>query len=146
MRGTRSLIRLRGLFFLTLLVCSAGFAAAQPKPAGAVLKIKVEASDFDRQLLFDKLNANGFRSGAKFVLADQDFDYRIVFSVNHNSVNANQRQVNASGANAQVFDPQGRQLFELDRQARFTGSGAANAVAKDIVVRLLKLKPTRKTE
>lgn len=116
-------------------------AAAQNKPAPTTIKVKIEATERDGQMLLEKLNAAGADDNVKFELADQGFLYRIVFSTTPGTTSPTQRQVNASGATAKVLDPQGVEIFDLTRQARFTGEGATNAAAKEMVKRLLKLKP-----
>jgi len=116
-------------------------AAAQNKPAPTTIRVKIEATAGDSRMLLEKLNAAGADDNLKFELADQGFHYRIVFSTISGTTSPTQRQVNASGATAKVLDPQGVELFDLTRQARFTGEGATNAVAKEMIKRLLKLKP-----
>jgi hypothetical protein len=129
-------------FVLLLILGSAGGSrlAAQTQPAGAAFKIKIEAIDADRQLLLDRLNVDGAADHVTFALAERGFDYRMVFSITHAPLSDTQRQINSSGATAKVFDASGTELFHLDRQARFTNTGAANAIAKDIISRLTKLK------
>lgn len=128
------------LLLLAIFPASIGTVVAQTQPSTATFKVKIEASDADRQLLLGKLKTNGAAGGVTFSLVDQGFDYRVVFSTTHAPLDATQRQVNSSGATAKVFDAHGAELFDVQRAARFTNSGAANAIAKDIVSRLMKLK------
>lgn len=71
-----------------------------------------------------------------FVLADQNFEYRVTFGTEQKPVSG----INASAANTAVYDAEGKELFEFKREDRWTDSGATNATAKEIIKRLLQLK------
>jgi hypothetical protein len=116
--------------------------AAHKAPTSTTFQVKIEATELDRQMLLEKLNANGAYYHLKFVVADQDFDYRITFATRQAPVGTRYGDVNASRAITSVFDSKGTELFEFNRQGRWTDSGATNAAAKEIIKRLLKLKST----
>jgi hypothetical protein len=105
------------------------------------LKVRIEATELDRKALAEKLNANGAAHHLRFVLVDQDFDYRIVFGTEQGSVMTTYGSLNSSGAVTKMFDPKGSELFEFKRAGRWADTGATNAAAKEIIKRLLKLRP-----
>jgi hypothetical protein len=118
-------------------------SAAQTHPATKTIRVKIEATELDRRTLLEKLNAHGADHGMKFELTDADYDDRIVFSTGQDKSQAtlygSGGSYNASMATADVFDSKGTELFRFDRKLRGTDSGAANAVAKEIIKRILKL-------
>lgn len=105
-------------------------------PLGSNLKIKIEATELDQQTLLARLKANGVAHHLQFVLADQNFDYRVSFGTDQKPIGG----INASAATTAVYDAEGKELFEFKREGRWTDSGATNATAKEIIKRLLKLK------
>jgi len=132
------------ILFSFALVLFSGVALAQSSKGVRHLKVKVEATELDRQMLVEKLNSHGERHHLTFALADQDFDYRIVFGTGQGTVGTVYGAVNASVATTSVFDGSGKELFEFKREGRWTDSGATNAAAKEIIKRLLKLGPISK--
>jgi hypothetical protein len=122
------------LFFL-LAITASPLNFAQ-NPLGSNLKVKIEATELDQQMLLARLNANGVAHQLKFVLAEQDFDYRITFGTEQKPVSG----INASAATTAVYETKGKELFEFKREGRWTDSGATNATPKEIIKRLLKLK------
>jgi hypothetical protein len=110
-----------------------------------VLKVKIEATELDRKMLLRKLNENGADAKRKFafVIADSDYDYRIVFATgqgtSQTSTWGSGGSFNTSGANADVFDGKGTELFRFQRNQRWTDEGACNAVAEEIIKRIRKL-------
>jgi hypothetical protein len=130
---------------LALLVLA--FPASTPARAAAPsegVKVKIEASEMDRRLLLEKLNEHGAEHGMKFVLDDKEFNYRINFAVEQGkgwtSGAAGGGSYNTSEAKATVYDSKDGELFSFTRAQRRTDSGATNAVAKEIIKRMLKLK------
>ncbi|HLZ14053.1 MAG TPA: hypothetical protein VKP58_15835 [Candidatus Acidoferrum sp.] len=128
---------------LLVLAFPAGAAtngAAQPE----TVKVKIEASETDRRLLLEKLNEHGAEHGMKFVLDEKEFGYRIHFAVEQGhawSTGAGSGgSYNTSEAKATVYDDKDGELFSFTRAQRRTDSGAANAVAKEIIKRMLRLK------
>ncbi len=115
----------------------------QPKPLKAVA-VNIEASEYDRRLLLEKLTEHGRSEGMRFEQADKNFAYRIVFKVEQDTkveVNAGTGGTrNVSSAIASVFDPKGVELFSLKRAGRHTDGGATNAAAKEIIKRMVKLQ------
>jgi len=132
-----------GLFMLTL----TGNPAQNP-PSMEIIKVKIEAADLDRKLLLQKLNQHGIDHKMRFQLDDQDFAYRIVFETgqgkSQNLVFGSGGSFNSSEANASVYDAKGVELFAFKRGQRATDSGATNAVAKEIIKRILKLRALSK--
>ena len=129
-----------------LLILALPCAAAQTKPMPKTVKVKIEATELDKTLLLDKLNQHGADHGLKFELADQGYDNRIVFATGQAPFYTIYGQVNSSGAHATVFDAQGHELFDFQRSGRGTDKGATNAVAKEIIKRLLQLKHAQAPE
>jgi hypothetical protein len=107
-----------------------------------VLKIKTEAPELDKRWLLESLGSHGADHKLKFESVGHDFDYRIVFATGQRAVNifssGSGGSINASMAAADVYDAQGKELFKFDRKGRGTDQGATNAVAKEIVKRLLE--------
>jgi hypothetical protein len=126
---------------LTLLIFPF-FASAQK--SRQPLKVKIEATALDRQMIIEKLNSHGEGHHLKFELSDGEFDYRIVFSTSQTPTNTAYGAVNSSTAMTSLFDSKGSELFEFKREGRWTDSGATNAAAKEIIKRLLKLGFTSK--
>jgi hypothetical protein len=122
--------------FLFLLAITATPLSWAQHPLGPNLKITIEATELDQQTLLDRLNANGVAHHLRFVLADQNFDYRVTFGTEQKPVSG----INASAATTAVYDAGGKELFVFKREGRWTDSGATNATAKEIIKRLQKLK------
>jgi hypothetical protein len=126
-------------------VCCMLFAAlvplsfAQSKLPVSDLKVWIEATELDRRILLERLNANGASHHLKFALTEQGFDYRIVFGTGQKPVGTMYGDVNASAGSAAVYDGQGKEMFEFKREGRLTDSGATNAISKEIIKRFLKL-------
>jgi hypothetical protein len=123
-------------------------AVAKNPPKEKVLKVKIEATELDRKMLLWKLNKNGndwsqvpYRM--KFELVEADYDYRIVFAtgqgMTQTTIWGSGGSINSSGAGADVFDAKGTELFRFERKQRGTDEGATNAVAEEIIKRILKL-------
>lgn len=120
------------VFCAAVLLAFAAVAFAQSKQGSETLRVKIEGPEWDKKLLVEKLNRQGPGQGLTFELADQDFAYRITFALGRGSLNA-------SRATATVYDGKGASLFGLERQ-RFTDPKATEAVAKEIIKRLLALR------
>src|ERR1700723_630958 len=131
-------LRIASMILLTITVgVSLSFAQ---KPLGPNLKIKIEATELDRQRLLARLNANGAGHHLTFALAEDGFDYRVVFGTGQKPVGSGYGDINASTGSTAVYDAEGKELFEFKREGRWTDSGATNATAKEIIKRLLKLR------
>jgi|SRR5579859_761290 len=115
-------------------------AAADPQ----TVKVKIEASEMDRRMLLEKLNQHGAERGMKFVLDDKEFSYRINFAIEQGkgwaTGTGSGGSYNTSEAKTTVYDDKDSELFSFSRAQRRTDSGATNAVAKEIIKRMLKLK------
>jgi hypothetical protein len=106
--------------------------------AVTVLRIKIEAPELDKAILLAKLQERAADNKLKFESVEQDFNYRIVFATGQAPVMTQYGAINASLASADVYDSAGKELFKFDRKGRWTDKGATNAVANEIVKRLLK--------
>ena len=129
--------------FLTV-ICLGLVQVCLPQSQPALIKVKVDAPELDRRMLLEKLNSHGKDHGMKFDLADSGFDYRIAFGTGQGNADAlvagSGGSYNTSAATADVFDASGKELFRFDRKNRWTDSGAANAAAKEIIKRLVRLR------
>src|SRR5262249_4010612 len=129
-----------GALFLTITL---GSGMAQVSPTLKTAKLKIEATDLDRRMLLQKLSSHGADHGMKFEEVETGYDYRIVFSTGqgttYSAIWGSGGSLNSSIATADVFDGKGTELFRFDRKQRGTDAGATNAVAKEIVKRILKL-------
>jgi hypothetical protein len=123
------------LFSLLLVLGVACCAQAQLK----TIRTKIEATELDRRMLLQKLNAHGLDHHMTFELAESDFDYRIAFSTGQGTTQTTWGELNSSVASADVFDPNGTELFRFERKGRGSDETATNAVAKEIIKRILKL-------
>jgi len=128
---------------LLVLAFPTGASAKAAAPAETV-KVRIEASEMDRRMLLEKLNEHGAEHGMKFVADEKEFNYRIHFAVEQGkgwtSGAAGGGSYNTSEAKATVYDDKDGELFSFSRAQRRTDSGATNAVAKEIIKRMLKLK------
>ena len=83
----------------------------------------------------------------KFVADDKGFNYRINFAIEQGkgwTSGAAGGSYNTSEAKATVYDDKDGELFSFSRAQRRTDSGATNAVAKEIIKRMMKLKEAPK--
>ena len=130
----------RRLSILLFLVTAAALALAQ---SARTLRVKIEAPKYDRVMLLERLNDNGRSKGLRFTEADSEYDYRIVFNTEQTQaieVSAGSGGTNnRSAAKTSVYDAKDEALFEFRRDKRLTDKGATNAVAKEIIKRLLVL-------
>lgn len=122
--------------FLVFLLALASICNGQTKTSVVPVKVKIEATELDRKMILEKLNVHGQGHHLTFALAEERFDYRILFSTDQKTVNG----INSSFSSTSVFDPDGSELFEFKREGRWTDAGSANAAAKEIIKRLLELK------
>jgi hypothetical protein len=140
---TQMTIRCRYALIATATVVLLALGMAQSPPIQKSAKVKIEATELDRRMLLQKLNSHGADHGMKFEAADSEYDYRIVFSTGQEKsvagVWGSGGSFNSSVAAADVFDGKGTELFKFERKQRGTDSGATNAVAKEIIKRLLKV-------
>ena len=136
-------MRSAGILLVVFLIATALAQNEQPKPLKTV-PVNIEASEFDRRLLLEKLNDHGKDDGLRFEQAEKSFDYRIVFKVEQGTKirveGGNGGTSNTSEATATVFDSKGSELFSFKRAGRRTDGGATNATAKEIIKRMLKLQ------
>ena len=106
----------------------------------AEIRIKIQASQLDRSLLFQKLNDHGADHHMHFVMVERDFDYRVAYGTAGGAVMTPYGPSGASASVTKVFDPSGAEIFEFSRNGRATNDQAANATAKEIIKRIRKLR------
>jgi len=136
------------------LLCFAFLMTPFPKPARGqekspqTIKVKIEANQWDTGLILKKLNDHGKDHGMKFEVADEGYEYRITFATGQHKNTllglAGAGAVNYSKAGVTAYDAKGNELFNFERENRYTDSGATNAAAKEIIKRLLKLRQPQK--
>lgn len=126
------------LFLGAVMFIQPSGSVAQDKHSLTVLRIKIEAPELDKRILLDKLAEHAETNHLRFEPVDQDFDYRIVFLTGQQPVATVYGELNASMASADVYDSEGNELFKFDRKGRGSDKGATNAVAKEIIKRLLE--------
>ena len=124
--------------YIWLLVLLAFPALAQSAPAPVVVSVRIEADGSDRTLLLQKLNSNGQKQGLKWDQWKDPYEYRIVFSTADDP--SHWLTLNSASASAEVYDAAGKLLFRVSRENRASVAGAANAVAKEIIKRILRLR------
>ena len=124
-----------------LLLLNFPFATpAQKRISLHVVKVKLEAPQWDSTLLLEKLNEHAKGHGLRFEVSDTEYIYRIVFGVEQKPVAVYGSTTNASTAVADVFDAKGTELFKIERAGRWSDKGATNAVAKEVIKRILSLR------
>ena len=129
------------LLLLVPWVCS-----AKCTTAATVLKVKIEASESDKQRLVRDLKERGCNRGLVIEPIDEGFDYRIsladVLKPRMTLTQAGAGSAQEAVLKTTVFDGKGTVLFEFDRGNRLTRKGVLNASAKEIVKRLIPLVPS----
>ncbi len=125
----------RTIVLLFLSCCIAPLAMSQQ----LTLKVKIQTSPMERQLLFAKLNERAATHHIQFILVESGFDYRVAYGV-AGPVMTPYGPAAASASVTKVFDPSGTQLFTFARDGRWTPDAAANATAKEIIKRIRKLR------
>jgi hypothetical protein len=123
---------------LVLLIFSCGFA--QFALGQQVVRVRIDAKELDRALLFQKLNEHGADHHMKFELVTQNFEYRVAYGTGQAVAPAPYGPVVATASVTRVFDANGAELFNFNRDGRKTDAGAANATAKEIIKRLRVLR------
>ena len=120
---------------LVMLIFSCGFA--QLAMGQQVVKVRIDAKELDRALLFQKLNEHGADHHMRFELVSQGYEYRIGYGTGQ--AGGPYGPV-ATASVTRVVDPKGAELFNFNRDGRKTAAGAANATAKEIIKRLRVLR------
>lgn len=136
-------MRSRSLLFLSLLLGLGVACCAQGQAGSKPIRTKIEGTELDRRMLLEKLNAHGQDHHMRFEMAESDFDYRIAFTTGQGTTQTTWGELNSSIASADVFDPNGTELFRFERKGRGSDKGATNSVAKEIIKRILKLNSLR---
>jgi len=125
----------RTIVLLFLSCCIAPFAMGQQ----LTLKVKIQTTPVERQLLFAKLNERAATHHIQFVLVESGFDYRVAYGV-AGPVITPYGPAAPSASVTKVFDPAGAELFTFARDGRWTPDAAANATAKEIIKRIRRLR------
>ena len=122
---------------------------AQKTNSVQTIKVKIEANQWDKEMILQKLNQHAEGHHLKFEAAEDGYQYRITFATGQNKNTLlgvmGAGAVNYSKADVTVYDSKGTDLFQFQRENRYTDSGAANAAAKEIIKRLLRLRPRPST-
>jgi hypothetical protein len=121
-----------------LVICS--FCVAHLAVGQTTIRIKIQASQLDRSLLFQKLNDHGADHHIHFVMVERDFDYRVAYGTAGGVVLTPYGPTGGSASVTKVFDPSGAEIFEFSRNGRATADQAANATAKEIIKRIRKFR------
>ena len=113
---------------------SSRLCVAGPAPT----KVKIEATELDRRLLLQKLNKSSHNS---FILDEQNFSYKIVFSIEQQTspiaIGGIMGSTDDAYANVEVQDSEGRALFKFRVRSTWgTEKGAYGAATKEIIKRL----------
>src|SRR5580700_3368847 len=125
----------RTVVLLFFCCCFAHLAMGQQ-----TIKVKIQAAQLDRSLLFQKLNDHSADHHLRFVMVEEAFDYRVAYGTAGGAVMTPYGPTGASASVTKVFDPTGAELFEFARNGRATNDQAANATAKEIIKRIRKLR------
>lgn len=129
-------------FSALLFLSVAAHAGKQP----VTIKVKIEGTVLDAKMLLERLNVNGKddevvgRHRMVFEQTEKDYDYRIVFNIEQRPYGVGYGSMNSSMASADVFDNANAELFKFNRQGRASDKGAANAVAVEILKRIIVLE------
>jgi len=102
------------------------------------VKLKIEAPELDKPKLLADLNTHGGDNGLHFVLADNDYEYRVTFSIGQSTGMSSGSTSSLNSASAEVYDSRGTEIFKVFRSNRFSERGVTNALSKEIVKRLLQ--------
>ncbi|MGD0840120.1 MAG: hypothetical protein ABSA32_03070 [Candidatus Acidiferrales bacterium] len=114
--------------------------AAQAKKPPQEIKIKIDSTGWDKTLLLEKMNGSGRFHGLHFDESEEAYEYRIAYGTGQDPAAVQVGQMNATSGTVTVFDAQGKELFDFVREGRFTDAGVTNAIAKEIVKRLLIIR------
>src|SRR5262249_43522699 len=87
-RSDTMTLLIRGILMAMRTCALAQNATSNVAPAETV-KVNIDATEFDRRMLLDKLNANGHDHNLKVKLADHEYDYRIIFDVSEETALGN---------------------------------------------------------
>jgi hypothetical protein len=95
----------RAIVLLFFSCCIAPLAFGQ-----LTLKVKIQSTPMERQLLFAKLNERAATHHIRFVLVEEGFDYRVAYGV-AGPVMTPYGPAAPSASVTKVFDPAGAELF-----------------------------------
>src|ERR1700674_4681009 len=104
----------------------------QSAPAQVAINVQIDANQWNRAKLLEKLNQQGSKHGMKFALADEgkEYDYRIGFNTGKTPrdilVQGTGGTVDYDTGFATVFSRQGEELFQIKHEATWTETGAIN--------------------
>jgi hypothetical protein len=127
--------------FLVALVAlvSPPLTVAQSAKAKEEIRVTIEANEWNRPRLLEKLNQHGAKDGMKFVSVEDGYQYKIQFETGKTPELAGQYDTGF----AVVYDSQGRELFKIAHEAWLNEAGAINGTAKNIVKRLREMNSKR---
>lgn len=129
-----------------LLLLFSIFASAKNNPA-VTITVRIEANQWNRTKLLEKLNKNSAKHGLIFSLANdgEQYDYRILFSMGKSPeaiiINGTGGTTEYDTGFAAVFDSYDNELFRVKNEAWWNENTATNGTAKKIIQRLIELRP-----
>jgi hypothetical protein len=131
-----------GLLLALPLACLAQEATPE------LIKVQIEANQWNRAKLLEKLNQNGSKHRMKFLLTEEGYDYRIRFATGKTPeaiiVQGTGGTTNYDTGFATVYDAKGAELFQIKHEALWSEASAINGGAKEIVKRLEKMRAAAK--
>ena len=131
--------------YVSLLLLFSALASAKSDSAATVV-LRIEANQWNRARLLEKLNKNSAKHGLIFSLADENkqYDYRIVFSMGKQPeailVNGTGGTTEYDTGFATVYDSSNGELFTVKNEAWWNENAATNGTAKKIIQRLMELR------
>jgi len=118
------------------------FAQKSKNPEG--INVQIEANEWNRGRLLDKLNEQGKKHGMAFTIVSNGGDYRIVFETGKTQgaivVNGIGGTTDHDTGLATVYNSGGAELFRIRHESFWNEAGAINGSAKEIVKRLQTLR------
>jgi hypothetical protein len=114
-----------------VIIGTALLGMASPAVAAPLeLKVKIE-TDFPDAAnaveLVERLNANGGEDNLHFQMVENGYEFRIAVATRRSGL-----RFGAAEGTAAVLSSEGKLLFLLGRQGRFTQAGVVNAITKEI--------------
>ncbi len=118
---------------------------AQSTSSPAPIKVLLEANEWNRKQLLEKLNENGAKHRIKFISAEKDYDYKIQFTTGKTQeamvVQGTGGTADYDTGFATVYDSHDAELFQIKREGMWSERGATNKIAKEIIKRISRLRP-----
>jgi hypothetical protein len=108
------------ILFLAVLFVAPLHCFGQKSKAPEPINIQIEANQWNRGRLLEKLNEQGKKHGMAFALVDEDGEYRIVFGTGKTQeafvVNGVGGTTDHSTGLATAYDSHGAELFQIKHE------------------------------